>query len=164
MNTLEVIAGSLSGGGVLGFLGALGKGWLEIKQARVRIEERKAEAEIQRELVKLKTEQGVMENEAKAFAAAQVASQDDDISDEAWKKVRTPGQVWILLIAEVFRSVTRPALTWATLAVAVLIFFKGDYQTRILIVAGLAAMPGTALGFWFGARPVIQKHIRPSFS
>ncbi len=156
MNWLEIIAGSVSGGGVLGLLGALGKGWLEIKQARARMEERRLEAEIQRDLMKLQIDRSTVENEGRAFTAAQESSKEDGLDDVAWKKVRTPGQIWLLLLAEVFRSVTRPALTWATLGVAVFVFSTGDLETRGLITAGLAAMPGTALGFWFGSRPVFR--------
>lgn len=156
MNWLELLLGSATGGGLLGFIGALGKGWLEIKQERVRIEGRKAEAEIQRELIKLNIDKTTIENEGAAFNKALEASKEDAVSDEAWKKVRTPSQVWLLLIVDCLRSGTRPMLTWATLGVAVFLFITGDVQTKALIAAGLSAMPGTALGFWFGSRPVFR--------
>lgn len=156
MNWLEIIVGSVSGGGVLGILGAIGKGWLEIKQAKARMEERRLEAEIQRDLLKLQIDHSTIENEGKAFVAAQESAKEDAIDDDAWKRVKTPSQIWLLLLAEVFRSVTRPALTWATLGVAVYVFIVGDQQTKALITAGLSAMPGTALGFWFGSRPVFR--------
>lgn len=156
MNWMDVL-GVASGGGLFGLVGAVAKGWLELKQAKVRIEERKAEAEIQRELIKLQTDKATIEGEAKAFAGSQAAAAGEGEGIAALSAIATtPAQRWLVLISGALRFGTRSLLTWFAHLIAFIVFFTLDAEMKRLVLLQVFAMASTYGGWWFGSRQVFR--------
>ena len=151
------ILGTVSGGGVFGLAGAIAKGWLEIKQHRARMEEKRLDAEIQREVLKLQTDKATIEGEALAFAKSQDGASGGVESSTALASLaKTPGQTWFVFALEGLRSGTRPLLTWGAHLMAFVIFFHLPEEMRREVLMNVFAMASTYGGWWFGTRQAFR--------
>jgi hypothetical protein len=130
MNAFLSILGGLGSGGLLGLLGSLATGWLELKRA--------AQANAH-ELAMIQARSAAAREAADgaAFAASQQsASSDAAVGAASW--------------AVTLRVATRPGLTWLLVAAAVVLSWRAgsasDLPLRVLFLAEMA------VGWWFGSR------------
>lgn len=157
MSFLADLLGTAAGGGVFGLAGAIAKGWLEIKQQRARMEEKRLDAEIQRDILKLQTDKATIEGEAVAFARSQdAAAPSTEVTSALAGIASTTAQTWFVLLLEGLRSGTRPLLTWAAHCMAFIIFFHLSEEMRRDVLMQVFAMASTYGGWWFGTRQVFR--------
>lgn len=135
MSIIDLLTGAGTGGLIGGAL-ALGNTWLT---ARIRKDERSHELQV----MQLSAAQRITAEEWASFRASQEAGGRDDSS---------PSYAWVGAV----RSLTRPTLTIALVAAAVAVYGTVPTDMRSDIGRDLLMLAGTAVGWWFGARPTLQ--------
>lgn len=151
------ILGVASGGGLFGILGAVAKGFLELKQQKARLEEKKLDQAHQLAVAKLEIDKGTILAESVAFKSSQESSKAEaDSFAEIAKLAQTPLQRLLVLWAAVTRYSTRTALTWGAHAMAFAVYFTLPADMKQMVLMSVFAMASTYGGWWFGSRAVFR--------
>ena len=156
---LESIIGILTGGatGLLGTLITFGVDFFKRKQ------EHKHEIELRR--VDLEISRAESES-AERIAAAEAESEE---SGRAWRALEASYRAsttrwsrgdskWLVLV-DVIRGLTRPALTWGFVFLTGCIYFflsEIDGPIRVRIIETVLYLTTTCVTWWFGARQVAK--------
>jgi hypothetical protein len=125
-------------GGLVGLVGGLANGIVELFKFDKETKRLAQEWEHKRELAKINSDIATEVAAGSAFTASQSSAlQEGPIVLPA---NATRGQAWLALITQSLRSATRPMLTWTLVGAAL---YNPD------VMADPAAM---AVGWWFGSR------------
>lgn len=135
MNFLEIFSNAATGGLIGGILG-IGNRVLDMKARR---EERGHELEMTR----VASAARVTGEEWTAFRASQESGRGE---------AEAPTYKW----ASAVRTLTRPLLTWALVAVSAYVYASAPGEVQEVIGKDLLMLTGTALGWWFGSRPAMS--------
>jgi hypothetical protein len=134
MNALDLLS-NLSSGGLIG-------GLLGITNRVIDLKARREERAHELDLTRLASAARATLEEWTAFRASQEAARAD---------TEAPTYRW----AAAVRTLTRPLLTWALVAVSCYVYAASPAEVRAQIGADLLMLTGTALGWWFGTRPAL---------
>jgi hypothetical protein len=139
-------------GGVLGIIGAGVSGWLKIKGM-------KAQAEIEREMVKLQIDKGTIEADSADFQASQKAAQSESEGLIALAQAaKSRGQSWALILLHIYKGSVRPSLAYGANIAAIIIYFQmpGEFQETILQQIFTLAF---AYGGWYIGQRELNKRL-----
>ena len=151
-------AGSAATGGVIGALANFGMAWLGNKRTAAQNAHEATMSQERRRTVELaqtgEERMAVLDADAKAFAASQAAAAES--SKILQGQQLGPVAQALLAFAEFFKQITRPGLTWY-LVITTTLIAHGAINAGVAdnpYMHGLLAMTGSAVGWWFSARPI----------
>lgn len=130
-----------AGGGVFGSILHLGTSFFDSWK-------KKKDAEVQIMLMQAQAESASKAAAWDAFAKSQPGSTAPFV-------VPTTAAPWagtLMTAVEAFKSFTRPGLTWALLAVLVVVYFQSTPDVRVTMTGEITFGAFTALFWWFGSR------------
>ena len=138
-------------GGILGIAGSIASGWMKIKGM-------KAQAEIERELLKLQIDKGTVEADSADFQASQKAAQKESdalisISQIAYK----PWQRGLLVLHFVFKGSVRPTLALGAHVIAAVLYFKMPEEYQNIILNQIFTIAFAYGGWYFGQRDLNKR-------
>jgi hypothetical protein len=138
-------------GGILGIVGSVASGWLKIKGM-------KAQAEIEREMVKLQIDKGTIEADSADFQASQKAAQhESDALISVANIAESPWQKGLLIWHFVFKGSVRPLLAVGVHMLAGILYFQMPEQYQDIILQQIFTIAFAYGGWYFGQRDLNKR-------
>jgi len=138
-------------GGILGIAGAAVSGWLKIKGM-------KAQAEIEREMVKLQIDKGTIAADSADFQASQKAAQhESDALVSVASIAEKPWQKGLLIWHFVFKGSVRPLLAVGVHILAGILYFRMPEQYQDVILQQIFTIAFAYGGWYFGQRDLNKR-------
>lgn len=146
MNLLQEIIGTVTGGGLLGWLTAMGTRWMEMKARR---EDHKMK------LAELAEARSIEADKAKAILAQIREKGEADAFAESIKSEGSigPSYPWINATMRMWRpGLTLLMILIAHISALVVGYSTSDWEPAKTILTADSAAMGWMIGFWFGRR------------
>lgn len=138
-------------GGLLGFIGSIGTGWIKLKA-------KKEENTHSLALMNLAIKKDELDADSADFRSSQEAAQaENEAVGDLSQVAQTNGQRWMLILMSSYKSSVRPNLAYAAHILAAMAFFYASESSRETMVDQVFNMAALYGGWYFGQRDINKR-------